>query len=152
MAGRTIRRRGDQASRVEPVDRPIGSGGELRRDFGDAAALVASAVEIDVARLAAAVAIGDRAGAIRRIAMDFLDAHLPGVPIVEPDDRQPEMQQVGYDREQRDFLATMLARWSRNMPRPATSWPHLGPYLDRMRARPGFREVYAREGLTEWMS
>src|SRR5215207_7421592 len=39
-----------------------------------------------------------------------------------------------------DFLATMLARWSRNMPRPATDWPHLGAYIARMKTRPGLRE------------
>lgn len=50
-----------------------------------------------------------------------------------------------------DFLATILARWSRNMPRPATAWPHVKAYVDRMRARPGLREVHAREGLTDWI-
>jgi glutathione S-transferase len=50
-----------------------------------------------------------------------------------------------------DFLATMLMRWSRNMPRPAQSWPHLGSYIERMKARPGLREVHAREGLTDWI-
>jgi glutathione S-transferase len=49
-----------------------------------------------------------------------------------------------------DFLAAMLMRWSRNMPRPATSWPVLAEYVARMKSRPSFRELYAREGLTEW--
>ena len=31
-----------------------------------------------------------------------------------------------------DFLATMLMRWSRNMPRPATDYPHLASYMQRM--------------------
>ncbi|HYE46449.1 MAG TPA: glutathione S-transferase family protein [Caulobacter sp.] len=51
-----------------------------------------------------------------------------------------------------DLLATMLMRWSRNMERPATSWPRLGPYVTRMRARPGFVEVCRREGLSEWLN
>lgn len=51
-----------------------------------------------------------------------------------------------------DFLATMLMRWSRNMERPATSWPHIGAYVQRMRARPAFGEVCRREGLTEWLN
>jgi glutathione S-transferase len=51
-----------------------------------------------------------------------------------------------------DLLATMLMRWSRNMERPATRWPRLGPYVTRMRARPGFVEVCRREGLTEWLN
>ena len=49
-----------------------------------------------------------------------------------------------------DFYATMLMRWSRNMPRPATDWPAIAVYVAKMKARPTFREVYAREGLTEW--
>jgi glutathione S-transferase len=50
-----------------------------------------------------------------------------------------------------DFLAAILARWSRNMPRPASAWPHAGAYVQRMRARPALREVHAREGLTDWI-
>ena len=50
-----------------------------------------------------------------------------------------------------DFLATMLMRWSRNMPRPAATWPHIGRYLATMRALPSLREVHAREGLSEWI-
>jgi len=50
-----------------------------------------------------------------------------------------------------DFLATMLARWSRNMPKPATEWPHVGAYVNRMRAIPSLREVHDREGLTDWI-
>ena len=49
-----------------------------------------------------------------------------------------------------DFLATMPMRWSRNMPRPATTWPAIASYVANMKARPSFKELYAREGLTEW--
>lgn len=49
-----------------------------------------------------------------------------------------------------DLLATMLMRWSRNMPRPATTWPHLAPYVKRMRSRKAFIEVCDREGLSDW--
>ena len=49
-----------------------------------------------------------------------------------------------------DFYLTMLMRWSRNMPQPATSWPHLAAHAQRMRARPSFRTLYEREGLEEW--
>lgn len=49
-----------------------------------------------------------------------------------------------------DFLTTMLMRWSRNMPRPATTWPAIESYVAKMKARPTFKELYAREGLTEW--
>ncbi|HRD27160.1 MAG TPA: glutathione S-transferase family protein [Caulobacter sp.] len=50
-----------------------------------------------------------------------------------------------------DLLATMLMRWSRNMPRPATAWPNIAGYLAAVRARPALREVHAREGLTDWI-
>jgi len=50
-----------------------------------------------------------------------------------------------------DFLATMLMRWSRNMPQPATAWPALAQYAARMKARPSFKTLYEREGLTEWV-
>jgi glutathione S-transferase len=49
-----------------------------------------------------------------------------------------------------DFLAVMLMRWSRNMPRPATDYPHLASYVRRMSALPSFREVNVREGLSDW--
>jgi len=51
-----------------------------------------------------------------------------------------------------DFLATMLMRWSRNMPRTAVAWPNIDEYLKRMRAMPSLREVHAREGLTDWIN
>ncbi|WP_129777958.1 glutathione S-transferase family protein [Peristeroidobacter soli] len=59
---------------------------------------------------------------------------------------------LGKEPGAADFLATMLMRWSRNMPRPATGWKHLAPYIHRMRARPAFLDLYAREGLTEWQN
>jgi glutathione S-transferase len=49
-----------------------------------------------------------------------------------------------------DLLAMMLMRWSRNMPRPATTWPHLARYVARLSALPSFVEVNRREGLTGW--
>jgi len=49
-----------------------------------------------------------------------------------------------------DFMLTMLMRWSRNMPKPAQTWPALGKLAAAMKARPTFAELYKREGLTEW--
>jgi len=49
-----------------------------------------------------------------------------------------------------DFMATMLMRWSRNMPKTATAWPALARYATLMKSRPSFKELYAREGLTDW--
>ena len=58
---------------------------------------------------------------------------------------------LGADLSAADFLLTMLTRWSRAMPRPASDWPHLHAYMRRMRAMPSLREVHAREGLTDWI-
>jgi glutathione S-transferase len=49
-----------------------------------------------------------------------------------------------------DLYATMLMRWSRNMPRPATSWPALTALAARVKARPAWKRLYEIEGLTEW--
>ena len=49
-----------------------------------------------------------------------------------------------------DFYLVMLMRWSRNMPKPASEWPHLAALAQRLKARPSFTTLYAREGLTEW--
>jgi glutathione S-transferase len=74
-------------------------------------------------------------------AWDRIDAHLAG--------KGPYM--LGQRLSAVDFQATMLMRWSRNMPRPATAWPNIARYLSRMRAMPSLREVHAREGLTDWI-
>src|SRR5690606_20935715 len=57
---------------------------------------------------------------------------------------------LGEARSAADFMLTMLMRWSRNMPHPADHWPALAAHAARMKALPSFREVYAREGLTDW--
>ncbi|MGH8373327.1 MAG: glutathione S-transferase family protein [Gammaproteobacteria bacterium] len=49
-----------------------------------------------------------------------------------------------------DLYATMLMRWSRNMPKPATEWPALRHLAGIVKARPSWKRVYALEGLTEW--
>lgn len=88
-----------------------------------------------------------QAGAVRahcaiRIAAqwDRIDAHLA----------QPGPHLLGDALSVADFYLVMLMRWSRNMPRPATQWPHLAALADRLKARPSFAALYAREGLTEW--
>jgi glutathione S-transferase len=40
-----------------------------------------------------------------------------------------------------------LCRWTRGLVRPARSLPHLGPYLQRVLARPASVRVFEREGL-----
>ncbi|MFM0045405.1 glutathione S-transferase family protein [Paraburkholderia sediminicola] len=57
---------------------------------------------------------------------------------------------VGGKLSTADFLAVVVMRWTRNMPRPALGWPHLARYIRGLRALPSFIELNAREGLTEW--
>jgi glutathione S-transferase len=59
---------------------------------------------------------------------------------------------LGEQATTADFLAVMLMRWSRNMERPAMSWPRIARYVERMRARPGFLELCRREGITDWVN
>lgn len=81
-------------------------------------------------------------GARRRIeaAWDRLDAHLAA--------NGPYL--LGDRLSAADFYLTMLMRWTRNMPRPGHEWPHLAALSQRLKARPSFRTLYEREGLTEW--
>src|ERR1044072_4484530 len=83
---------------------------ELRSGLGDAAALVACAVELARAWHAATGAVGDRGRAIGRSALDLVHPALALEAIVEPDDGQAEVQQVGDDREERGLLPAMLGR------------------------------------------
>lgn len=71
---------------------------------------------------------------------DRIDRHLG--------ERGPHL--LGERLSAADFYLTMLMRWSRNMPKPATEWPHLAALAARLKARPSFARLYAREGLTEW--
>ena len=57
---------------------------------------------------------------------------------------------LGESLSAADFYLAMLMRWSRNMPRSATEWPHLAALAQRLKARPSFKLLYEREGLTEW--
>jgi glutathione S-transferase len=57
---------------------------------------------------------------------------------------------LGAQRSAADFMMTMLMRWSRNMPRPAHTWPALGAHAQAMKSLASFKECYAREGLTDW--
>jgi glutathione S-transferase len=48
-----------------------------------------------------------------------------------------------------DPYVLMLCRWTRGMARPARTLPHLGPYLQRLLARPAVQRAYVQEGLGE---
>ena len=71
---------------------------------------------------------------------DRLDAHLAA--------NGPYL--LGEKVSAADFMLTMLMRWTRNMPKPGTEWPHLNALATKMKARPSFKTLYEREGLTEW--
>jgi glutathione S-transferase len=57
---------------------------------------------------------------------------------------------LGADFGVVDIYATLLMRWSRNMPKPATSWPALAALAARVKSRPSWAKLYEIEGLTEW--
>ena len=46
-----------------------------------------------------------------------------------------------------DLYAFVLCRWTRGFARPARSLPHLGPYLQRVLARPAVQRAFATEAL-----
>jgi glutathione S-transferase len=48
-----------------------------------------------------------------------------------------------------DPFVLMLCRWTRGFSRPARTLPHLGPYLQRVLARPATQRVFAREALPQ---
>jgi glutathione S-transferase len=71
---------------------------------------------------------------------DRLDTHLAaGGPYV-----------LGREFSGVDLLLTMLMRWSRKMPHPATEWPALDALAALVRARASWKKLYEIEGLTEW--
>ncbi len=45
-----------------------------------------------------------------------------------------------------DFVTTMLMRWSRNMPKPATEWPAIAGYVKRMKSRPIVQDALRARG------
>lgn len=48
-----------------------------------------------------------------------------------------------------DPYLLMLCRWTRAFGRPARALPHLGPYLQRMLARPAVQRAYATEQIAD---
>jgi glutathione S-transferase len=57
---------------------------------------------------------------------------------------------LGREFSGADLYLTMLMRWSRKMPRPATQWPALNALAGRVRERRSWKKLYELEGLTEW--
>jgi glutathione S-transferase len=89
------------------------------------------------------------APAIRRLAQRRIEGVWHRLDALLNDGRR---HLLGENVTTADFLATMLMRWSRDMPHPATEWSHIGPYVIRMRARPSFIEVCRRENLSTWLN
>ena len=72
-------------------------------------------------------------------AWDRVDAMLAGGPYL-----------FGAELSVADYLAVMLMRWSRNMPKPAAAWPNISAYLHKIALIPSLAEVHAREELPFW--
>src|SRR4051812_18581190 len=101
-------RRIDGAASANENAAPIASAMQFFRGLRDHTSLIARAGQLVFTGLAAAVAAGDRGGAIGRAAGDFIELHLAGKAVIEADDGHAEVQQVGDDRKQRGLLAAML--------------------------------------------
>ena len=56
---------------------------------------------------------------------------------------------LGRDYTALDAYALMLCRWTRNMAQPARIRTQLGPYLERVLARPAVGRVFEAEGLAQ---
>jgi glutathione S-transferase len=56
---------------------------------------------------------------------------------------------MGDDYSAADAYAVTLCRWARGMPRPGASWPHIGPYLNRILARSAVQRALQQEHLPE---
>ena len=55
---------------------------------------------------------------------------------------------LGADYSMVDIYAWLMCRWTRNFAdRPARSFPHIAPYLQRVLARPAVRAAIEAEGL-----
>ena len=62
------------------------------------------------------------------------------------------MEEIQYEGYGPGGVAVMVRALTdnRNMPKPATAWPYCAMFVASMKARPSFRTLYQREGLTEW--
>ncbi|CAK4073600.1 unnamed protein product [Aphanomyces euteiches] len=50
-----------------------------------------------------------------------------------------------------DIYATMLVRWSRNMPKPATQLPRIAALVQRVTSLPSWKKMNEVEGNTDWL-
>lgn len=88
----------------------------------------------------AAAAIKDNARIGIGKCWDYIDAHLA----------QNGPCMLGENFSLVDLYALMLMRWARNMPKPATEWPHVAALAQRLKQRPSWKQACEEEGLIEW--
>ncbi len=93
---------------------------------------------VDEGNTAAAAQVKSHAEARIRGMLDQLDAQLAS---------HGQGWLLGNAFSAVDPFALMLCRWTRGFARPARSLPHLGPYLQRMLARPAVQRAFATEKL-----
>ena len=93
---------------------------------------------VDAHDFSAAAQVKARAEADVGGMLDQLDAELA---------RHGEAWLLGAHYSAVDPYALMLGRWTRGFARPARSLPHLGPYLQRVLARPALQRVFEQEAL-----
>ena len=94
---------------------------------------------VDDGDAAAAAQVKRRAEARAGVMLDVLDQQLAA---------HGRDWVLGADFSAVDPYALMLGRWTRSFARPARSLPHLGPYLQRMLARPAVQRAFASEKLS----
>jgi glutathione S-transferase len=83
-----------------------------------------------------------RAGAEKHVAglFDIIDAEVA---------KSASPWLLGENYSVLDAYAFVLCRWSRRMARPGVSWPHFGPYANRVTERPAVLRALKAEHLPE---
>jgi glutathione S-transferase len=74
-------------------------------------------------------------------AFDSIDAHLEA--------HGPYL--LGDAFSSADLQLMMYMRWSRNMPRPATTWPALNRFAELVKERPSWKQMNQAEDLSGWL-
>jgi hypothetical protein len=81
---------------------------QLGSDLRDELSLVTGTAQFERAGHALSRATSDGGGAVGTAAGDFIERHLPLIAVGQAHDGHAEVQQVGDDGKQRDFLTAML--------------------------------------------
>jgi glutathione S-transferase len=93
---------------------------------------------VDAGKAAAAAQVRAHAEAAVGGMLDQLEGQLAG---------HAEAWFLGQTFSALDPYALVLCRWTRGFGRPARARPHLGPYLERVLARPAVRRAFDTEKL-----